>query len=228
MKNTRFIRYAIILIAIPVCIALGTFVFDSKAYLWISLCVTLLACAPFFISFENKKADTRLTVILAVMTTLSVLGRFAFAAVQHFKPVAAIVIITGIYLGAESGFLCGALSAVLSNILFGQGPWTPFQMFAWGFVGFAAALCGKALRKSKILLCACGALSGIFFSLFMDIQTVLLWDEGFSFSRYIAAIAASLPVMAVYAASNVIFLLLLSKPIGEKLSRVINKYGIGK
>lgn len=228
MKASLFIRYAIILIAVPLCIALGFLVFDDKAYLWISLCITLLACVPFFISFESKKSDTRLAVILAVMTALSVLGRFAFAAVQHFKPVAAIVIITGIYLGAEAGFLCGALSAVLSNILFGQGPWTPFQMFAWGFIGFVAALCGGLLKKSKTALCAYGALAGIFFSLFMDIQTVLLWGEGFSLSLYITAVVSSAPVTMIYAISNMIFLFLLSKPVGEKLTRVINKYGIGK
>ena len=182
---------------------------------------------PFFLAFEKKRGNVQLAVILAVMTALSVLGRFAFAAIPHFKPVSAIVIITGMYLGAQSGFLCGALSAVLSNILFGQGPWTPFQMLAWGLIGLFAALLGGILKKNKIALAVFGALAGVFYSLIMDIWTVLWWEE-FSLSRYLAAIASSGVVMLIYAASNVIFLLLLAKPTGEKLGRVMKKYGLDR
>lgn len=218
-------NYLVFLLFIPVCILLGVFVFRDRAYLWISLAVAVLACVPFFLSFERKGNDTRRMIILAVMVALSVLGRFAFAPIPHFKPVTAIVVITGIYLGAESGFLCGALSAILSNVLFGQGPWTPFQMFAWGIVGWIAGLLSSGLKKSRVLLLLYGMLSGVLYSFLMDIWTVLWWGE-FSLSRYIAAIATALPVTAVYAVSNVVFLLVLARPIGGKLERIIFKYGI--
>lgn len=227
MKLKSAFSYIVFFLMIPLCIAVGIFAFGEKAYLPISICVALLSCIPFFISFEKKDGNIQLSVILAVMTALSVLGRFAFAALPHFKPVAAIVIITGMYLGAQSGFLCGALSAILSNILFGQGPWTPFQMFAWGLIGLFAALLGELLKKNKIALAIFGALAGIFYSLVMDIWTVLWWED-FSFARYLAAVASSGIVLLIYAVSNVIFLLLLAKPIGEKLSRVIKKYGLLK
>ena len=160
------------------------------------------------------------------MVTLSIVGRFAFSFVPHFKPVTAIVMITGMYLGAESGFLCGALSALLSNFIFGQGPWTPFQMFAWGTIGLFAALLSKLLQKSKFSLCFFGALSGVLYSLILDVSSTLWYDGAFNLSRYGALIITSLPVIAVYAMSNAVFLLLLAKPMGEKLTRIRIKYGV--
>lgn len=221
----KILRFAILLFAVPAVIIIGTLAAGSRAYVWLSICVAVLSCVPFFIAFEKKSGTGRM-LILAVMVSLSVLGRFAFSALPHFKPVTAIVVIAGIYLGAESGFLCGALSAVLSNIIFGQGPWTPFQMFSWGLIGFLAAIMSPLLKKSKLALAIYGVFSGILFSLLMDGFSAL-WAEGtFSLSRYGAFIVAALPVTAVYAVSNVIFLLALSALMGEKLERITKKYGI--
>lgn len=221
----KILRFAILLFAVPAVIVIGTVAAGSRAYVWLSICVAVLSCVPFFIAFEKKSGTGRM-LILAVMVALSVLGRFAFSALPHFKPVTAIVVIAGIYLGAESGFLCGALCAVLSNIIFGQGPWTPFQMFSWGLIGFLAATASPLLKKSKLALAIYGVFSGILFSLLMDGFSAL-WAEGkFSLSRYGAFIVAALPVTAVYAVSNVIFLLALSALMGEKLERITKKYGI--
>ena len=122
--------------------------------------------------------------------------------------------------------MTGALTAVLSNFYFGQGPWTPFQMFTWGLIGLFAGLLSEPLKKSRIFLCLYGIAAGVLFSMLMDIWTVLWWDGTFQLIRYLAAVASSLPVMAEYAVSNVIFLLILTKPVGEKLERVKTKYGI--
>ena len=224
-KVKKILRAVILFLLIPLCILLGTVISGGRAYVWISICVALLSCVPFFLAFEKKSASGKM-LILSVMVALSVLGRFAFSVLPHFKPVTAIVVIAGMYLGAESGFLCGALSAVLSNIIFGQGPWTPFQMFSWGLIGFLAAITSPLLKKSKLALAIYGVFSGILFSLLMDGFSAL-WAEGtFSLSRYGAFIVAALPVTAVYAVSNVIFLLALSALMGEKLERITRKYGI--
>jgi hypothetical protein len=79
-------------------------------------------------------------VIIAVLCGIAVAGRAAFFMLPQFKPVVAIVIIAGASLGAESGFIVGALSGFVSNFIFGQGPWTPWQMFAFGMIGFIAGL----------------------------------------------------------------------------------------
>lgn len=226
MSKAKKILCAVILfLLVPLCILLGTVISAGRGYVWISICVSLLSCVPFFLAFEKKSGTGRM-LVLSVMIALSVLGRFAFSALPHFKPVTAIVVIAGMYLGAESGFLCGALSAVLSNIMFGQGPWTPFQMFSWGLIGLLAAVFSAPLKKSRLALAVFGIFSGIVFSLLMDGWTVL-WAEGtFSASRYLAFVISALPVTAIYAASNVLFLLILAAPMGEKLDRVIKKYGI--
>ena len=106
MKFKSAFPYITAFALVPLCIAVGVFAFRGKAYLPVSVCIALLSCLPFFLAFEKKNGNVQLAVILAVMTALSVLGRFAFAAIPHFKPVSAIVIITGMYLGAQSGFLC--------------------------------------------------------------------------------------------------------------------------
>ena len=138
----------------------------------------------------------------------------------------AVVIITALYLGGEAGFLTGALSAIVSNLFYGQGPWTPFQMFTWGMIGLLAGLFARWLLKNRILLCVYGAMSGVIFSAIMDIWTTMMRDGAFSWSFYLAALTTALPVTLVYLVSNVIFLLLLTRPMGEKLERVKEKYGL--
>ena len=166
-------------------------------------------------------------VVISVMTAISVLGRVIFAPIPAFKPVSAITIISALALGPEAGFLIGSLSAIISNIFFGQGPWTPFQMFTWGFIGFlAGVIFHKREKPNKILLCVVGILGGVLFSLVMDIWTTLSIDGTFLLSRYISSVVSSLPFMAVYAVSNVIFLLILTKPFLEKLNRIKIKYSI--
>ena len=177
-------------------------------------------------SFEGKKTSTKRLVLLAVMLSFSVAGRYIFAFLPHFKPVTAIVVIAGIYLGTESGFLCGALSALVSGFIFGLGPWTPFQMFAWGLIGLLSSLLSEFLKKNKIALCVFGAVSGVLYSLLLDIVSTMWYDGVFNPSRYLAFFVTALPVTAVYAASNVIFLFLLATPMGKKLERIKIKYGL--
>ena len=179
-------------------------------------------------SFENKEANTRYMVIIAVLVALSVVGRFLFAAIPAFKPVTAVVVISAIFFGAEAGFLVGALSAIISNIYFGQGPWTPFQMFSWGMIGFIAGLpkVRDILKKNRLMLLLYGIFAGVVYSLMMDVWTVLSLDNVFNLKRYLTAITVATPFMITYAVSNVIFLLLIMKPIGEKLNRIKIKYGI--
>lgn len=226
MTAKRVIKYLCVFLVAPLIVLCGVFFLGDRKYAFVSLALSVVACIPFFVSFEKGKNDARRIVIIAVMTALSVAGRFVFAPIPFFKPVTAIVIITAIYLGAEAGFITGAFSAVVSNFYFGQGPWTPFQMFAWGLIGFLAGLLAKRLLESKVLLIIFGALSGVVFSFIMDVWTTLWADGTFNIARFIASITTAAPFTVVYMVSNVIFLLLLTKPIGRKLQRLKTKYGI--
>ena len=222
----RIISLIILCVLVPAAVVAGALLFDERRYAWVILCVTLLSCLPMFISFERNSADAKRLVMIAVMTALSVAGRFLFAALPGFKPVTAMVVITAMYFGSEAGFMTGALSAVISNFYFGQGPWTPFQMFSWGIIGLLAGLFARRLRQSRIWLSVFGVLAGVLYSLLMDIWTVFWADGYFNLTRYIAAVGSAAWFTAVYAVSNVIFLMLFAKPIGKILDRISVKYGI--
>jgi len=222
--NKKTLKYLIVSLLVPTSVFTGVVVFEDRKYIFISLMVAVLSCVPFFLSFENQK-NSRKIVIVAVITALCVIGRFVFVFIPFFKPVAAIIIIGAIYLGPQAGFMIGALSAIISNMYFGQGPWTPFQMMVWGIIGLIAGLLFKMLKSSKIALYVYGALSGVAFSLIMDVWTVMWVDGTFNPTLYKMAIITSLPFMGIYALSNVFFLIVFFKPLGKKLERVIVKYG---
>lgn len=222
----KLVRYALLLISIPALIILGMVVFNGKQYVFISLIVVILALAALFLSFEKKNITTRKLVVIAIMTVLSVTGRFIFSVIPGFKPVTAIVVITAMFFGGEAGFLTGALSALISNFYFGQGPWTPFQMFTWGMLGLLAGLLANPLKSNKIMLSIYGVFAGVIYSLIMDIWSVLWYNNVFNANLYLAALVSAAPYTIIYAASNVVFLLLLVKPIGEKLKRIKTKYGL--
>lgn len=220
------LRWGIPLVLMPLLVVLGGWWLGDRFYAWGILGMALLTQALFLTGFERKTTGARRLVIAAVMTALSVLGRIVFAPIPGFKPITAIVVITAIWLGGETGFLVGSLSALISNFFSGQGPWTPFQMFAWGMLGLVAGLFSEKLRKSRAALAAYGVFAGVAYSLFMDVWTVLWYNGTLNGEMYLAAVVTALPYMASYAVSNAVFLLLLGKPFGEKLARIRMKYRV--
>lgn len=222
----KVITIILLAVLIPLLVFGGAIVFRERFYAWLALLVAVLSCVPLLYAFERRDSTAKELMVLAVLIALSVIGRIVFAWVPGFKPVTAVTIIVAVSFGGEAGFVVGSLSAAVSNFYFGQGPWTPFQMFAWGIIGLLAGLLRKPLKKSRVLLCVYGALAGVGFSVTMDVWTVL-WAEGtFVLKGYLAAIAAALPLTVEYAVSNVVFLLLLAKPVGKKLERIKKKEGL--
>lgn len=217
-----FIRFSVPFVLIPLIVLSGAVIFDRKKHIIISLAVAVSALLLFAAGFEKKSTGSRRLVIVAVMTALCFAGRF----IPFLKPIAALSIITALYLGGEAGFLVGALSAILSNFYFGQGPWTAFQMLAWGLIGLFAGLLSPYLKKHRLLLILYGALAGIAYSMIMDIWTVLWYAEKFSFTLYKGALVTAVPYTISYAVSNVLFLYVLAPSFGKKLQRIKKKYGI--
>ena len=225
IKNDRLsaaVRYSVPFVLVPCLAVLGALVLDESRHLLVSLIAAALALLLFAAGFDKKKIGTRRMVICAVMTALAFAGRF----IPFLNPITAMAIITGIYMGSEAGFLVGSLSALLSNFYFGQGPWTVFQMLAWGLIGFFAGALSKPLKSNMVFLLIYGALCGVLYSFIMDIWTVLWYNRGFSWGLYAAAIVSAIPYTASYVFSNVLFLFFLFKPFGVKLERIKTKYGI--
>ncbi len=224
MKKSR--RSQLILICTILFLFLLVLVLLGRQWLLLSV---LIACAtpiPFFLRLERGQNNAGRLSLIASMVSLSAAGRVLFAPIPFFKPVTAISVLCGAFFGAEAGFLCGSLSALLSNLYFGQGPWTPFQMLSWGLIGFLSGVFSKPIKKSRVMQCLFGALSGVLFSLCMDLFTAL-WQEGhFDLSRYLFFLTSSLPVTLVYALSNVLFLLALTPLFRRIFQRLIKKYGL--
>ena len=218
-----------ILLLIPLTIFIGVFFLDSRKYSFIALLILLEAMLPFALAFEGRMPQPRELVVIAVLCAIGVAGRAAFFMLPQFKPVMSIVIIADVAFGGETGFLVGAVTMLTSNILFGQGPWTPWQMFAMGLTGFLAGTLYQkgVLRRARGSLCVYGALAAVFiYGLLMDPSSALLWSSGWNWKIILAYSITGLPMNLVQAAANVLFLWLLAEPMLDKLERIKVKYGL--
>ena len=168
-------------------------------------------------------------VMIAVMTAIAVLGRLLFGPIPAFKPVSAIVILAGIYMGPESGFLVGAISALASNFFYSQGPYTPWQMMAYGAGGMLAGFVfaeGRLPRK-PVVMGIFGFLAVTFFvGPLLDTCSVFLVMSRISLKGAMAFYISGFPVNLRQAGTTAIVLLVLGKPLLEKLDRIKTKYGI--
>ena len=159
------------------------------------------------------KEDLKLEklVLIAAFVALATVSRILFNVITilpGFNPVSAIIILIAIVFCGEVGFMVGALTAFISNNYLSHGPWTVFQMFSWGIIGYLSGLFSKILKKNKIILIIFGIFSGILFSVIMDIYTVLSIDTAFNFKRFLFVQSISLPFTITYIVANVIFLIL--------------------
>ncbi|MBE7049407.1 MAG: ATP-binding cassette domain-containing protein [Ruminococcaceae bacterium] len=219
----------LILLLIPLTIYIGVFFLGDRKYYFISLLIIIETMIPFCMVFESRKPKARELIVISVLCALAVSGRTAFFMIPEFKPVIAIVIISGVCFGAESGFLVGALTGFVSNFFFGQGPWTPWQMFALGIIGFIAGILFKKgfLRKTKASLCIFGFLATlVIYGGIMNPASVIRWQNKINWDMIKAAYIAGLPFDLIHALSTGFFLWVLSEPMIEKLERIKVKYGL--
>lgn len=224
-----WISLLVILVLIPAAILLTWDLGDRKYYIG-SVIIIFLSMVPFFAAFEDRKPHAREVVTIAVLCAIAVASRAAFIMLPSFKPIVGIIIIAGMAFGAQAGFLTGAISAFVSNFIFGQGPWTPWQMFAFGLAGFLAGiLCEKGLLKSekKITVTVFGGLVVMLIvGPLLDTCTVFTMSSMINTSAIGTVYLAGLPFNAVHAASVMLTLFLLTKPMMEKLTRIKIKYGM--
>lgn len=219
----------LILIVIPATIVLGIVVMDDRKYYFISLLIILYTLIPFAMVFEHRKPQARELIVIAVLAAIAVAGRSAFFMLPQFKPVLAIVIITGVGLGAEAGFLVGAVTGFVSNFFFGQGPWTPWQMFSFGIVGFLAGILFRVkwLRRSKLSLSIFGAVSAIvIYGGIMNFSSLSMVNATYTKESIIAIYISGFWFDMVHAIATVFFLFILARPMLEKLDRIKLKYGL--
>ena len=220
---------ALILAGIPAILFVGSYYFDVKNYYLMALLVLLACMLPFFMVFEGRKPQARELTVIAVLCALGVAGRAAFFMLPQFKPVLALTIIAGVAFGGETGFLVGAMTMLASNFLFSQGPWTPFQMFAAGIIGFLAGVLFRKgwLRRSRGALCLFGAIAAVVvYGGLMNPVSALLYSQELSWPVLVSYYLTGFPVDCIHAAATVFFLWVLAEPMLEKLDRIKTKYGL--
>ncbi|MEG0894209.1 MAG: ECF transporter S component [Oscillospiraceae bacterium] len=234
LKNHKFsqrtkLSALFILITIPLTLLLGIYVLNDRKYYFISVMIIIQTLVPFALAFEGRKPQPREMVVIAVISAIAVAGRAAFFWLPQFKPVVAIIIIAGVTLGSEAGFLTGALSFFVSNFFAGQGPWTPWQMFCGGIIGFIAGLLFKKgwLSRKPIPLAIFGGFATyVIYGGLINICSVFMFSQDFKWKTLMAAYISAIPFDLIHSAATVIFLLILSKPMIEKIDRIKVKYGL--
>jgi len=218
-----------ILLLIPFTIFFGVYYLADKKYYFIALLILLETMLPFALVFEGRKPQARELVVIAVLCALGVAGRAAFFMLPEFKPVVALVIVAGVAFGGETGFLVGAMTMLASNVLFGQGPLTPWQMFAMGLIGFFAGVLFRKgwLRRSRASLCVYGALASVvIYGGIMNPASALMWAHELNGKLLLTYYISGFPWDLVRAAATVFFLWFGAEPMLDKLDRMKVKYGL--
>lgn len=220
----------LILLFIPLTIFAGVAYLGDRHYNMVALLVLLECMLPFLLIFEGRKPKARELVIIAVLCAIGVAGRSVFFMLPQFKPVMALTIIAGVAFGGETGFLVGAVTMLASNVLFSQGPWTPWQMFSMGIIGFLAGILFRKgwLRRNRISLAVFGAIAAmVIYGGIMNFASAIMWNSGgLNWNVVLAYYVSGFPMDLIHALATVIFLMLGAEPMLEKLDRIKVKYGL--
>lgn len=228
LDKRTVISVFLILLLIPLTLFAGEHYLSGRKYYVISLLILIECMLPFFLVFESRKPRARELVVIAALCAIGVAGRAVFFMLPQCKPVMAITIVAGVALGGEAGFFVGAATMLVSNIMFSQGPLTPWQMFSMGMVGFLAGiLFRKGKRRSKIALCIFGALAAILiYGGIMNPASALTWGGEMNWKIFLTYSASGFPMDCVQAAATSLFLWFGAEPMLEKLERLKIKYGL--
>ena len=227
MKKSKLISLLIFLLVVPATLILGSRM-DGRWYYLTSTLMIAELLIPFFLAFEGRKPQARELVVIAVMCALAVVARVAIP-IPSFKAIFAIIMIAGIAFGPESGFLVGAASALASNFFYTQGPYTPWQMMAYGVGGMLAGYLffkGHLKRKPLVMgifgfLCVLLVVGPL-----LDTCTVFLAPITLNWKNISALYISGFPVNVSQGLCTFAVLLLLGRPLLDKLDRIKLKYGM--
>jgi energy-coupling factor transport system substrate-specific component len=190
-----------------------------ELYVWGLLALVLVGG---FGWYERSRPPARIVALVAALAALAVAGRLAFAPIPNVLATTDIVLITGFAVGAAPGFAVGALAAVVSNLWFGQGPWTPWQMAGWGMVGLGGAALGALTgrRLGRVGLAAACGVAALAYGALLDLSVMVGYGGEQSLDRYLAISARGVPFNVAHAVGNVV----LALAAGPALVRMISRY----
>lgn len=228
-KRTKLASILIVFL-IPMTILAGVVYLDDQYYHGVAIVVLLECMLPFLLVFEGRKPRTRELVTISVLCAICVASRSVFFMMPQFKPVMALTIIAGVAFGGETGFLVGAVTMLVSNILFSQGPWTPWQMFSMGIIGFLAGVLFRKgwLRRTRSSLAIFGAFAAVLiYGGIMNFSSAIMrGTEGLTKEIILAYYVSGFPMDLIHGFATGIFLMFGAEPMLEKLDRIKTKYGL--
>lgn len=214
------------LVAVPLALGACAY-FQVEHAALLSVVVACAALAIFFAGFEAARPSLKDIMPVVVLSALACAGRMLFAAVPDFKPVSAICIMAGSVFGRRCGFMVGALAALVSNFFFGQGPWTPWQMYAWGLIGYLAGVfADHGAFKHTSVLYAFGFVSALLYGLILNGWHVIGFVHPFTWAGALAAFGAAALFDLTHGVATVAFLAVLYAPWRRKLERIQTKYAL--
>jgi energy-coupling factor transport system substrate-specific component len=237
VKKILRILEPISLVAVLITLALCA-VFDVRGSALLTVIVALLSFVPFAVGFEKRKPRPADIMPIVVMSAIAVAGRVIMTPIPNFQPVSALVIFTGIFFGRSSGYLTGAFTALVSDMILGMGPWAPWQMYAWGVMGYFAGVLAERGAFGNIggnssgdscrtwLVYAYGIFTSAFYGAVLDTWYIIGFVSDVTPAIITAAYLAGISMNIMHIASTVIFLSLTFVPWRRKISRIKIKYGI--
>lgn len=228
MSERKITSVIVLCVLIPAAVIGGYFLTKGRQYYLTSLIIIGLSMLPFFLSLERKKLQTRELVIMASIIAISVVSRAAFFFLQQVKPMCAILIIASVAFGAEFGFVSGALTMLLSNFIFGQGMWTPFQMLGMALTVFISTVVIRSFRiKNRFII---GIISGVFcfiiYGFIVDLNSVFMMLTEFNLKSILSIYISGISFNLIHGATTGIITALIQPEVNEKLERVKIKYGL--
>ena len=227
MKKSALFTLLTCFVLIPLTLYLGTRM-TGRAYYFTSTLIIIEILIPFFLTFESRKPQARELVVLAVLCALAVASRVAIP-LPHFKPVFAFIMIAGIAFGPQSGFLVGAMTAFASNFFASQGPWTPWQMMAYGVAGLLAGFVfrNRRIPRKPVVLAVFGFIAMVsVVGVLLDTCTVFSSLPVFKWSSVLIILSTGLPINITHGISTAVTMVLFSKPLLQILDRIKIKYGM--
>lgn len=191
----------------------------------VSTLVLLVILALLMLSTGRQPINTMVISVTAALTALAVLGRILFASLPSVQPVTFLVLLSGYVFGSGTGFIVGMLTGLISNFFLGHGPWTLWQMLAWGICGLLSGVLGKGKRQLALMpFLIMSALAAYFFGMFMNTWHWLNLVYPLTWTTWAATWASSFLFDTIHAAGNVIFAVIFAHPFFNYLVRYRNRF----
>lgn len=227
MKKSTIVTLAVFFLLIPLTLYFGTKL-PGRGYYITSTLIIIEMLIPFFLAFEGRKPQARELVVIAVICAIAIVSRVAIP-ILNFKPIFAIIMLSGIAFGPEAGFIVGAISALGSNFFMGQGPYTPWQMMGYGAGGLLAGFLAQKgwLKRNKWELAFFGFFASVLWvGPLLDLSTIFMTLTNFSWAGVISIFGTGVPVNLSQGACAFLTMLVFGNPLLDKLDRIKVKYGM--